>query len=427
MLAGATLQFTATLKDSAGNVLAGRAITWASSTPAAVTVSSNGLVTGRALGVAKVTAASGGQSGSAAVTVSGQTPLYTLGNGANYYAAPTGSDANPCTAAAPCYTMQRVSQLMSPGDNAHFAAGNYSWSYSSNQVTKSGTASAPITYISDTKWGAKVYGAADAPIWNGGDYVQIINFDVTGGGTNGINQNGNYGKIIGNRVHDLPGSGLTGAIVVDCCSYTKTGNQIIGNVVDNIGPWGQVNQTHGIYLAGPGNMAMNNIVTRAASACIQMYHGATHEIIANNVVANCGRYSITVSADPAVTTNDYTTLANNIIVNGGQSGIYEAYSLGTHNVYNNNIVYNNPSGNISGGSGIQSGTLTLTSAQFGALFVNYTGDMTGDYHLRSGAVAIDAGTILCAVGVSLCVPGLDFDGITRPQGLAYDIGAYEWH
>jgi hypothetical protein len=53
--------------------------------------------------------------------------------------------------------------------------------------------------------------------------------------------------------------------------------------------------------------------------------------------------------------------------------------------------------------------------------------MTGDYHLRSGAVAIDAGTTLCAVGVSLCVPGLDFDGITRPQGLAYDIGVYEWH
>ena len=33
----------------------------------------------------------------------------------------------------------------------------------------------------------------------------------------------------------------------------------------------------------------------------------------------------------------------------------------------------------------------------------------------------------CAAGVSLCVPALDYDGITRPQGAAYDIGAYEWH
>src|SRR5206468_1342579 len=275
-----------------------------------------------------------------------------------------------------------------------------------------GTATALLTYISDTKWGAKIYGADCSPITNDGDYVQIINFDVTGSCVQGITTNGNYTKIIGNRVHDMTGTQLTAAIVVDCCSYTKTGNQVIGNVVDNIGPWGQVNQTHGIYLAGPGNTAMNNIVTRAASACIQTYHGATRLTIANNVLANCGKYGIQLSADPAVTVNDYTTVDNNIIVNGGQYGIHEAYSLGSHIVYNNNIVYNNPAGNISGSTGIQSGTITLTSAQFSALFVNYTGDMTGDYHLRSGAVAIDAGTTLCAAGVVVCVPALDF---TDPQ------------
>ena len=78
-------------------------------------------------------------------------------------------------------------------------------------------------------------------------------------------------------------------------------------------------------------------------------------------------------------------------------------------------------------SGTQSGTMTLTAAQFNALFVNYTGDMTGDYHLRSGAVPIDAGTTACAAGVTTCVPGTDFDGVLRPQGAASDIGAYEWH
>jgi len=58
--------------------------------------------------------------------------------------------------------------------------------------------------------------------------------------------------------------------------------------------------------------------------------------------------------------------------------------------------------------------------------VHYTGDMTGDYHLQKDAVAIDAGTTLCAAGVSLCVPGLDFAGLARPRGTAYDIGAYEY-
>src|SRR5260370_26130780 len=97
-----------------------------------------------------------------------------------------------------------------------------------------------------------------------------------------------------------------------------------------------------------------------------------------------------------MTTDDYTTVANNIIVNNGQYGIHQGYSLGSHNVFLNNIVYNNPAGNISnpesGTSATQSGTITLTSAQFSALFWNYTGGMTGDYPLLSGAVAIDAGT-----------------------------------
>jgi uncharacterized protein YjdB len=423
LVVGATVQLTATLKDVLGNPLSGRVVTWSSNAPGVAAVSGTGLVTGLGAGVVTITATSEGVSGTAAITATA-----TGGTGKDYYAAPAGSDANPCTAAAPCYTMARVAQLMSPGDVAHFASGNYTWSYSSNQVTKSGTASAPITYISDTKWGAKIYGTGDSPIWNGGDYVDIIGFDVTGNGTNGIEANGSYDRVIGNRVHDMPGTALTAAIVGSCCDYTKVGIQIIGNVVDNIGPWGQVNQTHGIYLASANGVVENNIVTRAAAACIQSYHGATHLIISNNVVANCGRYGITISADPAVTTNDYTTVANNIVVNGGQYGIYEGYSLGSHNVFNNNIVYNNPNGdvNLVSGGGTQSGTLTLTSAQFSALFVNYTGDITGDYHLQSGAVAIDRGTTLCAAGVSVCVPLLDFAGIARPQGAAYDIGPYEW-
>src|SRR3989442_1035738 len=66
---GATPQFTATLKDSAGNVLTGRTITWASSAGAVATVNGSGLVSGVAAGVATITATSEGQSGSAAVTV----------------------------------------------------------------------------------------------------------------------------------------------------------------------------------------------------------------------------------------------------------------------------------------------------------------------------------------------------------------------
>ncbi|MGB9590000.1 MAG: choice-of-anchor Q domain-containing protein [candidate division WOR-3 bacterium] len=42
----------------------------------------------------------------------------------------------------------------------------------------------------------------------------------------------------------------------------------------------------------------------------------------------------------------------------------------------------------------------------------------GNYHLISGSPAIDAGTTSGA-------PMVDLDGITRPQGGGFDIGAYE--
>src|SRR5439155_20800656 len=60
---------TATPKDSAGNPLSGRVVTWASSAPGVATVSASGLVTGVAAGSATITATSETKSGAAAITV----------------------------------------------------------------------------------------------------------------------------------------------------------------------------------------------------------------------------------------------------------------------------------------------------------------------------------------------------------------------
>lgn len=67
--AGVTVQLTAEVKDAAGNVLNNRPVTWSSSDTTVATVSSSGVVTGVAPGKATITAASGGKSGSAQVTV----------------------------------------------------------------------------------------------------------------------------------------------------------------------------------------------------------------------------------------------------------------------------------------------------------------------------------------------------------------------
>src|SRR2546427_1473286 len=68
MSVGGTTQLSATPKDAAGNVLAGRLVTWTSSSSAIATVSAGGLVSGAAVGSATITATSEGQSASATST-----------------------------------------------------------------------------------------------------------------------------------------------------------------------------------------------------------------------------------------------------------------------------------------------------------------------------------------------------------------------
>ena len=65
---GQTVMLTATPRDSSGNALVARVVTWVSNAPAVATVN-GGLVTGVAAGPATITATSEGQSGSAAITV----------------------------------------------------------------------------------------------------------------------------------------------------------------------------------------------------------------------------------------------------------------------------------------------------------------------------------------------------------------------
>jgi hypothetical protein len=66
------------------------------------------------------------------------------------------------------------------------------------------------------------------------------------------------------------------------------------------------------------------------------------------------------------------------------------------------------------GSAMASPDSTATTGNI--LFVNAA---QLDFHLQSGSVAIDKGVTLSSVPY-------DFDGLSRPQGSAYDLGAYEY-
>jgi len=70
IMAGASVQLTASTLDAAGNALSGRTVDWSSSNPGVATVSGAGLVTGiSAGGPVTITATSEGKSGTAVITV----------------------------------------------------------------------------------------------------------------------------------------------------------------------------------------------------------------------------------------------------------------------------------------------------------------------------------------------------------------------
>jgi hypothetical protein len=75
---GHSARAVATVMDSAGNLIAGRTITWASLSPTVATVSSSGMVTAVAAGSATIEAAVSGISGSASLAVAGAPATGTL-------------------------------------------------------------------------------------------------------------------------------------------------------------------------------------------------------------------------------------------------------------------------------------------------------------------------------------------------------------
>src|SRR5207302_1936985 len=98
LFVGQTVQLAATPKDSAGNPLTGQTIVWSSSDSTVATVSGSGLVTGVSIGSATITAATGGKSGSSAITV---TAPPAPGTHAGWYAAPNGSSSGDGSSGRP--------------------------------------------------------------------------------------------------------------------------------------------------------------------------------------------------------------------------------------------------------------------------------------------------------------------------------------
>ena len=354
----------------------------------------------------------------ASVVAASTTTLFHL------YVATTGSDSNPATKDRPFKTIVKASQVAKPGTTVHVAPGTYPGGFI---TSTNGTPDRRIRYLSDVKWGAKIVPAANSrtnKAWlNRGNYIDIHGFQLDGrnhvSGTrwwSGIINEGssivikdNYVHHIANRVEDCQSNGGSGINAHTArLGYLV---EIYANVVHDIGVKGiGCRWIHGIYMNTSGKVR-NNLTYNNGFAGIAVSHDASNLIISNNTVVNNGSgIHMSGSGFYHSTTRmmDYVDVANNIVVNNGESGIRNTGIHGTHNTYTNNLVYGNGQYSVVVRNATAVGTITKDPQ-----FVSST-----DFRLKSTSPAINAGDARYA-------PTTDLLGVRRPVNGRDDLGAYE--
>jgi hypothetical protein len=326
------------------------------------------------------------------------------------HVSPDGDDAAPGTRDAPLRSIARAAELATPGTLVRVAGGRYEGSVTTRT---SGTADAPITYLSDPKDAAEVVGTGGkGAAWrNKGDHVEIVGFTITGDTEDGLLNKGSNAAIVGNRV-----SGFTkgNCITTARSEYTLHDIDVMANIAHGCGTSAL---DHGIYVSHPGGTVANNISYGNAGFGIHCWHNCNHLVVSNNLVFDNGEGGILIGQgdepnDGEVAADNFV-VSNNIAVNNGEYGIEESGTTGPNNRYLNNNVYNNVAGGLDLQTGQEIGTITTRPG-----FVDFRPDGTGDYRLSANSPIIDAGTTEGAIG-------MDIVGTSRPRGAGVDIGVYE--
>jgi hypothetical protein len=335
--------------------------------------------------------------------------------GPTLHVAPDGDDDNgDGTEADPFQTIKKAAAVVEPGMTVIVADGTYEGAFATRA---SGQEDARITYVSETKWGAKLVGDGNQvgedtdAVWrNYGDYVDIQGFDISGTMNDGLIQTGSYARLVENRVYGF----AEGCISTYERQYALHDIDMIGNVVHDCG---STSLHHGIYPGHPGGTISNNISYGNAGFGIHCWHNCNQLVISNNLVFDNGEGGILVGQGDGPNDGDVEAdqmiVANNIAVDNGNLGIRESGASGSANRYLNNNVSGNEYAGIGLLAGQEVGTITERPE-----FLDFRIDGSGDYRLKSSSADVDGGTSAGAIE-------RDIVGIRRPQGGGVDIGVYE--
>ena len=340
------------------------------------------------------------------------------------YVATTGADSNPGTSAKPFKTIARAAQAATPGTVVHVAPGTYEGGF---RTSTSGTPTARIRYVSDTKWAAKIVPpatSANAVAWdNRGSYVDIDGFEVDGSGHKagtrwavGLYTAGSFGTVTNSHVHHIGQGACASGGGIGADSYYKgTGNDVLANVVHDIGAAGCKTMS-GVFVNSADSDVKNNLIYAVSQAAVLLWHDAARAAVSHNTIFAAHTGIVVGGGDPYVSNgvNDYSRVANNIVVDT-QYGVVEHGNVGSNNTYTNNLMHQQSAYPYMLLKGVAVATIAAAPQ-----FVNYVRTGGGDYQLQATSPAIDKGLAGDATAT-------DLNGKARPAGAGPDLGAYEFN
>ena len=351
-----------------------------------------------------------------------------------YYVAPAGSDTNPGSAGSPFRTIQKAANVAGAGDTVIVRSGRYTGASRIVSLSRSGAPGNPITFMSENRWGAILDGRGQSQEgWYfdaGVGHVRVEGFEIRDLQAHGFDFYGGAVHditIVRNRVHHIGRSctdtrnGRTGA------SLGAGARRVVfdGNVWHDIGRYAPgeqgcsprteyyKNHDHGIYVAdADGITIQNNVFYRVArgwpvhrySSRQALSRGLT--IVNNTFVGqNPYRPGHIILASPT----ESLRIENNIFHGPKTAALYfenlqfPAASVRHNMIHPGVIKVGWPRG--------------VTFSRNWEKTDPRLRDVT-DFRLRQDSPAIDAGLPQAEVSD-------DADGVGRPRGAGYDLGAYE--
>lgn len=386
---------------------------------------------------------------------------------------PLANDSNPGTESLPWKTINKGAQTLVAGDTAYVKAGTYDEHI---EFANNGTQTYPITFKSYSGWNTivKYSGHNNHTVTFTKEYIVWDGFKVTCLFYQPLRINpGAAYCIIKNCDVDADTESSHGILIESDAVHHIT---IMNNLIHGFGT-SQLH--HGMYIKGDYHLIDGNIIYDNAGYGIHMYNDAgsvKHCIVRNNTCYENGVRSANGGAG-IIVTQGVSLVYNNVCYNNGGGSNSNSYGIlvynvpagsGANKIYNNTLYKNGR-----GGLGIQGSDSTILKNNICAYdsvcnlsmlnstntilnhncyypdganrffwnrgVYNFSGyrlasgqdsssicqeprfvdTSSYNFHLQATSPAVDRGFTLPEVP-------LDKDGITRPQGIAYDIGAYEY-